>query len=341
MAEERDSGWVSGGLVDAEDARYATGMLVTPSETTGLGYRYGRIPGPGARGLVSIAGTPSGSVVVNPFQAVIPGAQATGRGPYLVTLAEPKTIDVLQAVPPDPAGERVALIIAQQTDTQYGDLTTAFEVRVVGGAPAVTDDPVIQGAFLPLARIRIAKNATSLGTVEDLRAGFTCAVGGVLPVRNANDRPVNAFAGQYVHRLDTGHLECYDGGGWRTVDLIDTGWQAVTAGPDWFPRLLSRPSEGFPPILPHPAPEVRMVGPMVYVSGQIDAKVGIADGSVVFTFPDTRFLPRADRHFVGMTGDHLIGLRVSVSQNAVVVAYATPSITANTRVSVDGSWLVG
>jgi hypothetical protein len=338
MAEERDSGWVSGGLVDAEDARYATGLLVTPGDGTPLGYRYGRRPGPGDPGLVTQTQPPSGSVVVRPFQAVIPGAQATGRGPYLVTMAEPKTIDVLQAVPPDQAGGRVALIIAQQTDTQYGDQTTAFQVSVVGGAPsAEPEDPAVQGAFLPLARIRIAENATTLGAVEDLRSGFTCALGGILPVRNAGERPVNAFAGQYVHRLDTGHLECYDGGGWRTVDLTDTGWQAVSVGPDWYPRLLNpRPIPQ-----PHPVPEVRMVGSTVYVSGQIDARVAIADGSVVFTFPDVRFLPRYDRHFIGMTGDHVVRLRVAVGQNAVVVDYANPSIAANTRVSVESSWLVG
>ncbi|GFJ95972.1 hypothetical protein [Phytohabitans rumicis] len=219
---ERDSGWMSGGVVDAEDARLATGLLAAPGATP-LQSRGGIRPSGGHPARVEATSTPSKDVTVRPFQAVIQGTRSTAAGSYLVTLDAVKTVDVLGAAPAHGSNERFDLIVARQFDPQYADSRSGMVVeRVTGTAGTTPVDPAVPGDHLKLARIRVRAGATTIteADISDLRA-YTSALGGIMLARNATDRPLNPYWGFYVHRLDTSRLEVWDGGPgghpWRTT----------------------------------------------------------------------------------------------------------------------------
>lgn len=214
---ERDSGWVSGGVVDAEDARLATGVLAAYGAGP-IQSRTGIKAAAGSPGFVRPTPTPSGSVTVEPFQAVIQGTRTAAAGPYLVTLDAVKTINVL-AVAPHPSFARRDLIVATQSDAQYSDPRTGLEIRQVAGVPsAAPADPTVAGDYLPLARVTVAANATSVsaGDITDLRV-FTAAAGGIIPVANRAGRPPGPYPGQVVYVRDSNVTEMSDGTSWFPI----------------------------------------------------------------------------------------------------------------------------
>ncbi|TQN28270.1 hypothetical protein FHX37_3603 [Haloactinospora alba] len=228
MAESRP-GWVNG--MNQDDARLATGLLVTSA--TGEGdsgaARTGMRPAPGEPGRVTPSDGDGGSglVTVAPFQAVLE-LPDTG-GPFLVTLENNKDLDVFGGAQPPETDPRIDLVTARVTGVE----DRRFEVTVRHGDAAPDPrPPEPEPGALPLAEITIAPEATGIGpddiTPRWREHPFTCAVGGVLPVRGADARPGNAYEGMYVHRLDTGDLECLHDGTWVTYRRHrDTGWITV------------------------------------------------------------------------------------------------------------------
>jgi hypothetical protein len=298
MAEraERDSGWISGGVVDAEDARLATGVLAAPGAGP-IQSRSGIRPADGNPGQVRALSTPSKEVTVQPFQAVIQGTRATAAGPYLATLDTVKTVDVLASGPADSSNERRDLIVARQFDPQYGDNRTGMVVERVQGQPAATPtDPVVPGDHLKLARVRVRAGTTTItaNDLTDLRT-FTGAVGGVLLARNATDRPVNPYQGLYVHRLDTNRLEMWTGAAWRALLVEDdTGWVDVPVGADWAGTSPAPDDDG-------PAIRVRRLGRLVHLRGGATRRNTPAPhGTLIFTLP-AEFRPRYAHHWVAPT----------------------------------------
>jgi hypothetical protein len=260
---ERDSGWLSGGVVDAEDARLATGVLASASANPGnpIASRTGIKPGPGSPGIVEATTTPSRNVTVRPFQAVIQGTRTTAAGAYLATLAQQKTLDVLGAAPADSSNPRIALIVAQQSDRQYGDTSDGMLVRVVPGNAAVSPvRPTVTGDHLPLAEIRIPPNAGVItqDTIKDLRVS-TVAAGGVLPLAIHESPPGDGYGGQRLYDLETELDMVRRGSSWRpavtgAIEFFgpsDAGWpkpgstetaafvfNQVTVAPAAYPRML-------------------------------------------------------------------------------------------------------
>lgn len=260
---ERDSGWLSGGVVDAEDARLATSVLAAASAdaTNPIASRTGIKPAPGSPGLVEAMTVPSRLVTVRPFQAVVQGTRTTAAGAYLATLAQQKTLDVLTAAPADASNPRIALVVAQQSDRQYGDTSDGMVVRVVAGAPAVSPVyPTITGDYLALAEIRIPPGAgvISQGIIKDLR-GFTVAAGGVLPLSVRENLPADGYGGQRLYDLETELDMVRRGSSWRpavtgAIEFFgpaDPGWpkagstetaayvlNQVTITPAAYPRML-------------------------------------------------------------------------------------------------------
>lgn len=212
---ERDSAWLSGGVVDAEDARLATGSLVAAGNSP-VQSRTGLRPAASA-GRVSPTTPSSGQVQVAPFQGVIQGTRSPSAGAYLVTLDQAKTIDVLGTAPAHATYGRFDLIVVRQTDTQYGDTTSAMTVSLVAGTPAQTPvEPTVTGDVIVLARISVPANATSIGLtqIQDRRV-FTSSIGGVVPVHGAVNRPAVPYVGQLAYRQDQRVLEAYEGTTWK------------------------------------------------------------------------------------------------------------------------------
>lgn len=275
---ERDSGWISGGVVDAEDARLATGLLAAPASGP-LASRTGIRPTAGHPGRVEATATASKDVTVRPFQAVIQGTRGSSAGAYLVTLDATKTVDVLGAAPADASQPRNDLLVARQFDPQYADSRTGMVVERITGTPAVSPlDPAVSGDHLPLARIRVRAGATTVaaGDITDLRR-YTSALGGVMLARDAGDRPVDAYMGFYIHRLDTNRLEVFDGAQWRYPLPDDTGWQSVTPATDWVAGGGTVEESTF---------RVRRIGSMVYFrAGATRQRVAATGASLVCTLP--------------------------------------------------------
>ncbi|MFJ6087266.1 hypothetical protein ACIQI8_38360 [Streptomyces sp. NPDC092369] len=237
---ERDSGWLSGGVVDAEDARLATGVLAAASANPGnpIAARTGIKPGPGSPGNVEATSTPSRNVTVQPFQGVIQGTRSSAAGAYLITLARQKTLDVLTAAPAHSSNPRIALVVAQQKDRQYGDESDGMLVRIVAGNPAVTPvAPTLTDDWLPLAEITVRAGAGAItpADIKDLRT-YTVAAGGVLPLQTQESLPADGYSGQRVYDLETGLDMVRAGTAWRpaatgAVELFgpaDPGWPLTT-----------------------------------------------------------------------------------------------------------------
>lgn len=222
---ERDS-WAVGNTSDrkvgAEDARRAMAALMVPGHTpvsslTGL-----RLGG-GNPGRVTATGTPGPSVVVEEFQGFLDNS---GRpGTYIVTLDGNKTIDLLTANPAHASNQRNDLIVAQQSDADYGDADRNFLVRHIVGTPSGSPtDPVPSGSpnYVTLARVRVTAGATTItnAMIDDLRPAWTVALGGIKPVRGTTDRTaLPLLNSQVIIRLDRSPIwtEMCDGTAWRVM----------------------------------------------------------------------------------------------------------------------------
>jgi hypothetical protein len=291
---ERDSGWVGGSVVDAEDARLATASLAAPGKTPTQA-RSGLRPAPGDPGLVRATPTASGSVTVQPFQAVIQGTRHSATGAYLATLDELKTINVLR-VPAHASFGRFDIVVARQTDVQYGDSVSGFVVDVVAGTAASSpSEPTVPGDAIRLARIAVrAGTSTIIGAdITDLRP-FTSAVGGVLPVRNGSERPIDAYVGMYVHRLDTGRLEFWSGNAWKALVVEDdTGWQPMPVAANWVPTT--------PDVVGDGVVSVRRIGQAVHLRGGLTRKnTPAGHGTLVMTLP-LAYRPQFVHRWAGVT----------------------------------------
>lgn len=244
---ERDSWAVQAtgptGMLDVEEARVALGALWFPSASP-VKALSGFRPGPGTSpGLVTASATPDANVNVAPFQAVIQTGRGAVGGTYLATLDATKTVDILAAHPANATNPRNDLIIAQQSDTFYGDGSSGFLVQQVVGTPSGTPvDPTVTGSadYITLARVRVNASATTItsGNITDLRPTqlYTVAVGGILPVPSSTAR--NALSGIYpgmaVYRTDRAWIEIYDGTAWRVqgvAQVVSTGDLAAISSP--------------------------------------------------------------------------------------------------------------
>ncbi|HEX2312557.1 MAG TPA: hypothetical protein VHJ17_02420 [Thermomonospora sp.] len=225
---ERDSGWVDG-VVDAEDARLATGLLAGPGDGPLL-CRTGIRPAPDEPGLVEPLETPAGGVTVRPFQAVVQGTRGVAAGAYLVTLDQRKTVPV---PPGHPSHPRLDLIVARQRDRQYGDATTAFTVECVSGTAAPSPaEPAVDGDHLVLALVRVPAGTSAItqANLTDRRA-YTTALGGVLPVAAHETPPGRGYPGQRLYDLET-HQDLVWEGEWRPA-MAGLVTAYGPADPDW------------------------------------------------------------------------------------------------------------
>jgi hypothetical protein len=231
------------GILDVEEARVGLGALIVP-HTSNVKAKSGFRPGPSSPGLVTATGTPDAFVHVAPFQLLLQSGRASVPGVYAACADANVDISIL-AVPADPTNPRNDLIIAQQSDTFYGDGSSPFEVKVIRGTPSGSPaDPTITGSgdHVTLARVRVDANATTIvsGKITDLRTTghakslvgglYSVALGGLLPVASKAER--DALTGLYdgfaVWRQDTDSIQVYDGAAWRYFGTPATNTTAAS-----------------------------------------------------------------------------------------------------------------
>lgn len=327
---ERDSGWISGGVVDTEDARLATGVFAAPGAGP-VQARSGIKPAGGNPGQVLPTATVSGKVTVNPFQAVIQGTRATAAGAYLVTMDRPKTIDVLGARPASTENPRHDLVVVRQYDTQYGDKQTGMVVELVpGDAAAQPVDPQVPGDHIRLAKIVVPKNATTITAADIIdERPYTAAAGGV--VRVWNDRPANPHIGMYVHHVQTHRLEVYTGGdNWRTV-YEDTGWVDLTLSANW-------------EVWGGETPAVRRIGSTVHLRGSIRrVNTSATNGAQALLVP-VGFRPAIPHRWFtpNASGKPGPGVELSLQPSGAVLHYHQVTEYAAGNVTLlSGTWVIG
>ncbi|MER6009387.1 hypothetical protein [Streptomyces bluensis] len=325
---ERDSGWISGGVVDAEDARLATSVLAAPGAGP-IQARSGIKPAAGNPGQVLPTSTASGKVTVNPFQAVIQGTRATAAGAYLVTLDRTKTIDVLGTSPADTANPRHDLIVARQHDTQYGDDRSGMSVELVTGTPAAGPvDPQVTGDHIRLARIVVPKNATVI-TAADIfdERSYTSAAGGIVRVWNDAFRPTDPHLGMYVHQTQTHRLEVYNGSTWRTV-YEDTGWTSLPLLPNWAVRGGETPA-------------VRRVGSTVHLRGALYRTGTVAGNDAPVLAIPPGFRPSLPHHWYAVMGGMTRGTELLLRPDGNLTVYPQTELAVGQLLYVNTTWLVG
>jgi hypothetical protein len=219
--------------VDAEDARVAIGALWTPGSSA-VDTAQGLRPGPGDPGKVAATGTPGINVTVNSFQGLVTATR--GAGGYIVTEPAQLTVPILD-VPADPSNDRWDLIIYRQADTYYGDGATLSGVIRVQGSPSGTPaDPSLAAYpdYLPLARIRVTAGTPTItnAMIDDLRPGWTVALGGVKPVLTLTERAtLSHWAGRTIYRIDKGWEEVSDGTAWRIRGFVTAAALADVTDP--------------------------------------------------------------------------------------------------------------
>ncbi len=216
---ERDSLWVNT-VLDQEEVRVGTGALLWPS-TNAVKAKTGIRPSSGNPFAVTASGTPDANVAIAAGQAFLQSTRGSVAGIYIATLDASQTIHIL-STPAHASLARNDLIILHQSDTYYGDGTSAMTVRQVVGTPSGSPSDPSLASFpdsITLARVRVNANATSInsGNITDLRPTYSVAVGGLLPVASATIR--NALTGLYdgmtIYRQDRDWIEIYDGAAWR------------------------------------------------------------------------------------------------------------------------------
>lgn len=237
------------GILDVEEVRLATAALLMPHASSVKG-KSGFRPGPTSPGAVTATGTPDGNVHVAPFQLFLQGGRSSAPGIYILTVDATVDINIL-STPANATNPRDDLIIAQVSDTFYGDASPSkLEVKQIVGTPAASpSDPAVSGSsdYVTLARVRVPATATSInsGNITDLRTSghakslvgglHSVGVGGILPVTSSTER--NALTGVYsgmtLWRADLAGLNVHQAGVWRhfvrpTNNIIATQ-QATTS----------------------------------------------------------------------------------------------------------------
>jgi hypothetical protein len=219
------------GTLDVEDTRLGTNVALMAGSTA-IAARSGFRPDGAAQwGYVfATSPTPNGFVHVSPFSAVLQTVRNASGGAYTLILDAQKDINVL-STPADGTNPRNDLIIAQQSDTFYGDANSNWTIRQVVGTPAGSpSDPAVSGStdYIPLARVRVNAGATSVSqaNITDLRTSghaksltggkFTVAAGGLLPIEDATAEAsiTGKFPGMQIWRIDLKRRHTWDGSNW-------------------------------------------------------------------------------------------------------------------------------
>ena len=184
-----DGAWTIQSLNTAIEGRYTIGALLAQANQQNssiiptITWRSGVLPSSSWGSqiydlIVAPQATPSLSLQVYPGACVIPRA---GQGPYLCYNTSIKSVAVDTGNATNP---RRDLIVARVYDSAIGDSQTAFALEVVTGTPAASpSDPSVPTGAIPLARISVAANATTItsGNITDLRTS-TSAPGAVRPL---------------------------------------------------------------------------------------------------------------------------------------------------------------
>lgn len=211
-----DPAWINVDPVTGTEPEYnarelrrldATGMF--PGVLDRFGARSGVRPG--GLDAVTVAGT---TVTVRDLNAVVyTAAGGTQTGPYRVALQE----ETHALDPADATNDRIDAIDlqVQDDDEDASGFRDARSVYVVGTPGATPTPPALTDNSVRLAEVLVPAGGTPSPSVTYV-APFIVALGGVLPVRDATERPTSGlYDGMALFRQDTGAIETREAGAWQ------------------------------------------------------------------------------------------------------------------------------
>ncbi|MCK2237703.1 MULTISPECIES: hypothetical protein [unclassified Crossiella] len=213
--------WATQHRVNSRAARYALGGLLATTNSTTLTWADGVLPGTNSGGLITDlqvlpdSPTPSLALRVLPGQCVI---SRPGQGPYLCTL---DALGRITLDPADGANTRIDLVVARILDDRLGDPRTEFVIEPITGRPSGTPQaPDLPPGSIPLATVTVLPNATQVTAVTDRRRSTKTrgSIGTLLPGDTISQ--FGSTVGDSRYRA--GHLEHWDGNGWRGGNRVDT-----------------------------------------------------------------------------------------------------------------------
>ena len=192
----------------AAELRRAFAALLSPKGTAGSN-RFAAIDGvrPGGGTIVSVSGS---TVTVRAHAGVVSPDLSTTQGAYVFQLPADETHTLTAA---HATLSRIDLISLQVSDDEADSsgARTVASVYTVGtagsGAP-----PSAPARSFELARVNVPASGGGSPSVTE-RQLFTVASGGILPVRDASDRPAH-YEGRAIWQMDTNQLLLSDGTAW-------------------------------------------------------------------------------------------------------------------------------
>jgi len=214
----------------AEDYRLVDSGLLVP--VSALNARSGVTSTP------TLTGTGNFTCNVGAFTAAIDGTSNALQGVYRIAVdgATPITINAASTQ------ARIDLIYAQILDQAYdGSGLAKGQVQYLAGTPGSGSAPATPANAVALFTVPVAANATSVVFANATAVfPYTAAVGGIVPVRSASDKPPAASGVQYRHRLDVSASSGASPLEWSTDGVTYTSaydpnaaygtWTATTVG---------------------------------------------------------------------------------------------------------------
>jgi hypothetical protein len=182
------------------------------SGATSLRARGGVHPGLGQELVVTQAGSPAMSVLVEAGAASIPGTLSSTQGNYFAVNDAQVTLSVTAAHATLP---RIDIVVINVRDTQYSGASNDCVLQVVAGTPA--SSPVVPTSpdnAITIAQIAVGAAVSSIvnANITDTRF-YVAAVGGVINARTEATRPASTeiVEGQHVWTMDGNKLWIWDG----------------------------------------------------------------------------------------------------------------------------------
>lgn len=213
------------------------------SSATSLRARGGVHPGFGGEFVVTQAGSPNMTVLVESGACSIPGSESSTQGNYFAVNDAQVTLSITAA---HATLNRIDIVVVNIRDAQYSGANNDAQLQVITGTPASSPvAPTAPANSITIAQVSVvaADTAITNGEITDTRF-YMSGVGGVINARNDAARPASTEIGvnQLVATLDNKKLYLWDGSAYfdiarvndvnSVIDAIQTNVSAtdVTSG---------------------------------------------------------------------------------------------------------------
>lgn len=194
--------------LQAGNAGTATALIARGGVHTSLGQEL----------VVTQAGSPNMTVLVESGMASIPGQQAGTQGNYIVMNDAQVTLSIAAA---HASLARFDIVVINIRDAFYSGANNDVQLQVITGTPASSPvAPTPPDNSITLAQITVGAGVSSItnANIADSRH-FMAAAGGVISSRNEASRPTSAeiAEGQLAYSRDNDKLWLWDGTNYNQI----------------------------------------------------------------------------------------------------------------------------